>query len=400
MSIDFNSRKSMFASLSAFNYQNSSSSKKRTSGSGQNLFETNSLNNYNKSSISDNLFENLGNKKPPEGILDLIEKLNGNQPVDQTGDKLSDKLNDKLNVPVKDNPAVASGDKVVVIDDFTNTVVDIDGDGVKDLSHGETVARTIESGNDIDVERLNVAEDGSDYLSPNKILSALENIQYRINNGEKIDGVNMSMSVEMSLADLSKEMGINLNKINIDEYGDEIRQYISDNGQNSNGKLSGSNSSEYQFENKVITLVENLAKQGVKITISAGNGGSNTVNLFSFAGGESKLDKNNPLSNIHIVGATNANNKATSYSSAGETDYAQGSLAVNKVDGTSDFNNDGVINASDSGYDWTYDGIPDVFNYEVSSGGSRGKYNGDQVGAIFGTSFAAPTEMRNLILSA
>lgn len=393
MSIDINSRKSIFASLNAINYQNIGNSASSKSVTGQNLF-----NSYNASSIRDNLFEKFGNKKTPDKILDFIDKLNRNQ----SGDKAGDKTSDNLNTPIKDNPAVNSGDKVIVIDDFKNTLIDIDGDSVNDLSHGETVARTIESGNNINVERLNVAEEGDDSLSTDRIISALENIQTRVNNGEKIDGVNMSMAVEKSLTDLSKELGIDLNKINIDDYGDEIRQYISDNSQIQGRKGTGGNSdsSKYSSINDIITLVESLANKGVKVTMASGNGGSNTVNMLSFAGGETKLDKNSPFNNIHIVGATNANNKVTSYSSNGETDYAQGSLAVDKIDGTSDFNSDGVINASDSGYDWTYDGIPDVFNYEVSSGGSRGKYNGDQVGTIFGTSYAAPTEMRNLILSA
>lgn len=237
------------------------------------------------------------------------------------------------------------GSEVLVIDDFSNKEIDIDGDGKNDLTHGDTVTRYI-SQNGKDVESFDVSgKDG--YLDDKKIHDKLGEL---VENPGDTKVVNLSLGAEISLEELSEITGVEITAENFASEKDNIKAAI---------KNDPELAREHGTKLEIVDYIEQLSAKGIQINIAAGNGGDGTVNFLSLAEGE----------NVNIVGATDQNGDEANYSSDGATVYRQGTYDINE---TAD------------GYDINGDGVTDVTDEEVST---KGAGDGNTIG---GTSFAAP----------
>lgn len=220
---------------------------------------------------------------------------------------------------------------IAVIDDFKNKEIDVDGDGINDLSHGEIVSRYAGQNGD-NIQKFDVTtidpKDNQSKLNTDKINKSLETI---LKNPGDITDINLSSEISFSFKDLGKAINVpNLNKDNYKKYLPQIRAAVEE------------GCPEIA---KSIKNLEDLSKKGIHISIAAGNNGEDSFNLLSLAQGD----------NIEIVGATDANNKKTGYTETGSTTFAQGTYDSKKVKGGFDINNDGVA---------------DVKNQEVSGKGN------------------------------
>lgn len=238
-----------------------------------------------------------------------------------------------------------NNDTVLVIDDFTNKEIDVDGDGTADISHGQAVS--VYAGQDgKQVEEKDIS-DGDGGLDEEKINSYLQEI---IDNPGSVKDVNMSFGAEFSIEDLRTIPGCeDLDASNFKEYSEEVKEFLN-NPEEHLEKPDDMSEEDYQAElqsfklqAQMIDKIEQISAQGVNINIAAGNNGKDNINLSSFAEGD----------NINIVGATNNLGDKEGYSASGANTYAQGTY-------------NSVVTAD--GYDINGDGVTDVENDEVSGG--------------------------------
>lgn len=221
----------------------------------------------------------------------------------------------------KDNNIFAKN--VAVVDDYSTK------DQVSNiLSHGELVQSIVEAGGanviqkKIDANANDVDESG--------LLEALNDISRRIDNGEDIDAVNLSLSV----ATLPDYLIENINNIDYNNVSD-LKEYF-------NG------TSWYE----AITTLEDLANKGVSVHLASGNEANdragldgndanktiagyaakgltgtgrsvNAFNLLTLAGSKDNT-------NIHVIGATDKGESATA-SVDNSTDYSNYNELVDKL---------------------------------------------------------------------
>ncbi|MFH0703287.1 MAG: hypothetical protein V2B14_07135 [bacterium] len=256
---------------------------------------------------------------------------------------LSDSSSSKENSKICDSLLGSIFDRksdIAVVDSFGNKNIDVDGDKEPDISHGESITRMIKGKNpDAEVSKF----EGE---SPEDFNKSCEEIADRVKNGEEIDGVNMSLAQEMNIDELAEKTDLPLDKDNLSEYKDEIKQ-----------KMKESDDPKLQTASQEIESIEKITETGTPVYISGGNSGEEGMNLFNLADGTEN------------IGSKNADYSA---SNSLIDKYEKGDYQSKKVSG---------------GYDFTDDGEADVSDSEVSGGTPIDEPY------LSGTSYSSPTAL-------
>jgi hypothetical protein len=221
--------------------------------------------------------------------------------------------------------------RVAVVDDFGAKSVDIDGDAVPDLSHGETVSRIIRGfRRGVEVVPFNLDFEGADTLEDNrnKLATQFQDLFERISaKKERFDAANLSIGSDIAYDEVRFEDGRQLTPGNLAGHSDELVTWAY-------------TSSPYRY--KVLEALDGVLRL-TKLYLAAGNSGDTH---FSF---------NSVLEGQTTVGATSAKGNKLPYSPTNNlvSRYEQGTF--------------GIVKVAD-GFDITGDGIADVMNHEVSGG--------------------------------
>lgn len=210
----------------------------------------------------------------------------------------------------------------VFLDSYSKKELDIDGDGVPDVSHGTLMERiALSQCPSLEVSSFDVMSQGSDYLHLN-LGAALNSLRQFVREGVNVDGVNISLASEASLP---KPDEGNLLK-------------------NRNQFFNGFITHNPDLL-PVLTGIRELINRSIPVYVAAGNSGQQPrlYNVFNLVEGSTN------------VAATDAKGKMAPYSTNNSLTncYEQGSMAVIKVKG---------------GYDITGDGKADIRDDEVSGG--------------------------------
>ncbi|MFH0702506.1 MAG: hypothetical protein V2B14_03070 [bacterium] len=240
----------------------------------------------------------------------------------------------------------SSSPNVAMIDSFDDKTVDIDGDGVADIAHGESTSAMVKS----QCPDANIEE--YDGVTPDSFNSSCEDIADSINNGKKMDGVNISLAQNMDIDELGEKTGLPLDRDNLSEYKDQIKN-----------KMKNSKDPKLQTAYKEIKSIEKITATGTPVYISAGNEGKDSLNLLNLADGATNVGTDHPYS---------ASNDLVNRYEVGNYESRE----------TYDDNGD------PTGYDFTNDYNPDVSMDEVSGGTSK-----KDPYYVAGTSYSAPTAL-------
>ncbi|MBI1858078.1 MAG: hypothetical protein HYR97_03075 [Candidatus Melainabacteria bacterium] len=233
------------------------------------------------------------------------------------------------------------GPSVYVIDDFNKKVVDIDGDSVGCLSHGETVCKII-SGVCPESNITTVEIDGFGDLG--KVRDGLKDILCKVQGGEQIDAINISLGVSLSLEEISEYIPGLTEETLLDNRGNIIdwlkgfydqRDAIED--KIANFKIV--HSRDYSDLKKLVTqkhhsdtyetikVLEQLSGEGVLIYIAGGNEGLARIGNYT------PINPLNLAQGVKNVGAINSNGETTNFSNDSPliTDWARGTFHVQQV---------------------------------------------------------------------
>ena len=241
----------------------------------------------------------------------------------------------------------------------TSNKVDLDGDNIGDMVHGNVVANLIDSvlGDKALITCYDITGDDS------KIISSLKSILSDIQSGKcKYDAVNMSLSQRITYSDLSKILGVKITNDNISQYQTQIRNWL---------KQEVQDDGDYALAGQAVSLIEQIEAAGCDVYISAANctdGTDDEINLFTLA------------QNSSSVGALDTDNKVASFSFNNSLidDWMLGEVEVHKIYNGSSF----------SGFDLNGDGKVDI---DGSYGSDKGKNKKN--GWILGTSFSSPLQL-------
>ncbi len=203
--------------------------------------------------------------------------------------------------------------------------IDVDGDGVHDILHGDFVAKIFELNN------RPLKTYGMKGYGKTSVQGALGDLRYFIRSkqipvpGAIIMAMSHSFSIEKIKIELLRDKKIDLNFSNIHLHSDKIIQAIKDN--------YGDSHMLYSF----FKDVQDLNKLGVPVMVASGNDYSTKVNLASLMGTTS-------------IGARDLNNKVAAYSNENSyvSVYRPGDFIGRKIIGGVDINNDGVADFSQS----------------------------------------------------
>lgn len=247
--------------------------------------------------------------------------------------------------------------KAIVIDDF-NRFLDLNKDKKADISHGRLCSIQIKNYcPSAKIEAYHCR--GGNIIQINK---AVHDVFNRIQSGEKIDAVNISLNVHISIKDLSKITGLNLTRDNIASYKQEIIKRLKQ--PHLKGTVQALTSNVTGFYMKTVDAIETInkiVKSGTAVDIAAGND-KYSVNLLNLA--------------------DSINVGATKYYIP--TEYSGNNSLVNRwEEDLLEFipleNNGKII-----GLDSNKDGIPEILIKELSGNNPPVKTSNR------GTSFAAP----------
>lgn len=213
------------------------------------------------------------------------------------------------------------------MDNFSEKIIDVDGDGVGDMSHGDLSSFFLKSANpDAKIDRYNVA-DANDKISQQNVYAALDQISQK---GDYYTGVNMSLSAETRYE-------------NVSNYGitpDNLKQNTQLIKNDLRGNLYGD----------IINKIEAITGQGTPLFTSSGND-IGIFDLYGFANG---------ITNVAAI--QRAGTEPEEYSKNSMVDmFFNGDLTFNPVlDKNGNF----------TGVDMDGDGKVDVTLKELSSGGN------------------------------
>jgi len=157
---------------------------------------------------------------------------------------------------------------VAVIDDF-DTTLNVDDAKTQSvdktdigLTHGDLVTSIITSGNDDDNNKANDVTvkkyNAGSELKNADILAALEDIQTRINRGEQIDEINMSLSIPLAY----EELGLT-----------DLKNLTTAERESALAVLAQSGNEDLV---EIINKISELSEKGVEIYISSGNEADDT----------------------------------------------------------------------------------------------------------------------------
>ncbi len=292
--------------------------------------------------------------------------------------------------------------------------VDIDGDGIPDISHGRVVEAQLKN-KAITTHRYDIGPLLRKFPEHLAIKMACEDIISKLGNTFPFfDGINFSLRDKAMLRQNQFEASLHLNPlVQIrDHHGPDAtrtlinRQLLKYGYRDdlpkpllSNSKLkplrhhivsplkSQPDASRFLLEKhrsqfETTTRIEDLmlaylyeCQPKPKVTIGGGNEGPDDINIFALAEG------------THIVGATNAKGQITPYSGSRALvhGYAQGTLAVTEV-----HNENGQL----EGYDMNGDGKADISPHEVSGQGSIVK---QYAGHSSNVMLATPNDVKALV---
>lgn len=243
---------------------------------------------------------------------------------------------------------------IAIVDNFSSKIVDVDGDNIPDLSHGEVVERYLKAENPaVIITRFQIDIDTkSGNIDNASLIKALGDVKKQIDSGEKFDGVNMSLAYEIDLDTLK-----DLSPANITKAEPVLRERLF----NSSKKL---NKDQQELKTR-IEAIESITQSDVPVYIAAGNNSVHSYNTLGLAKGTTQVGA------LGICGDTlYARNSDVQY-------YEQGEYIVGPS-----FEGDSEVV---TGYDINEDGIQDVDKNEVSG---KGKY--EYYPTIKGTSFSTP----------
>lgn len=252
----------------------------------------------------------------------------------------------------------SGANRIAIIDNFKGKYVDVDGDKIPDISHGEAVENLFKTKQpNAEIIRYDVGSDtDASQVSTDKLASAYEDLSQRIEGGEKIDGVNMSVSTDTRIGFFNRFTKKPVTAENISKKEDEIK--------NSSGY---DNMSQTTGRKNVLSNMEKVTSQGVPVYVAGGNNGPGYFNEYGLAKGVTQVGGTGLNGNIHPDSADNSDIKK----------YAQGEFEIKSIKDAA-----GKI----TGYDYTGDGKIDLSAEDASSKGAS-----EPKGAkIFGTSFSSP----------
>ncbi|MBI3549610.1 MAG: hypothetical protein HY078_11270 [Elusimicrobia bacterium] len=249
--------------------------------------------------------------------------------------------------------ACRSSDPIVVLDNFAGSTlapyIDVDGDGVADVAHGDLVAALYRAAGKR-VLPLNMAGDGQ----LDTLADLLEPVADAVERGAlRISGINVSQMAAVSAAAIRRDTGLPYGSSDFYARRGEINAAVialmDTHGAPGYGRLS--------------RLFARFHRRGIPILIAAGNGGPAKVSLLSF------------LPGTYPIGALGADGARLRLSAAGSlvAAWRRGEFVLART--------------SDGNVDIDGDGIGD-FDARMLSGRSAKGLGRPRT--ILGTSYAAP----------
>jgi len=266
---------------------------------------------------------------------------------------------------------------VAIIDNYETKTINIDGSGVKDLSHGELVQSIVESTRP-GTKIISINDRTGTNTYKENVITAFNKLAEQIKNGEQIDAVNLSSGDDFPIDGLARETGLPLTPGNISEYRSAIREWIKNpvpsEIANYTPKQKTNIISFYNEKNEILEAIEAVTKKGVKVNISGSNGGPNSLNLNTFAEG------------VDGIGATNYIGEKTSYTPIHSmiTRYRQGTFNVTPIE------ENGIL----KGYDITGSGKVEI---PVSKAGGRVPISDKFTGKIAKELIVSDTEFDDIV---
>jgi hypothetical protein len=225
--------------------------------------------------------------------------------------------------------------RVAVVDYFDHKSIDIDGDQVDDLAHGEVVERFIKAQvPHAEIVRFELHRDAEGNQKPAEIVRQFENLRLRHRSGERFDAVNFSIGNPACFKGTSLGK-TGLTPENIARHRKQFLKMM----QNSQTTLQKT----YTMVDAITRAIWQDGKKVLDVYMAGGNLGRDVFSMYNLAPGSIK------------VRATDAQGKVMSFSADNAllNRNARGVFTVTKASG---------------GYDITGDGVADVFNDEVSGG--------------------------------
>ena len=250
---------------------------------------------------------------------------------------------------------------IYVIDNFEEDSIDVDGDGTKDLTHGELVSELIEA----EDENANVHRVHSESNAEGNT-AAIKDVTERKRNGEDVDAVNLSQGVGINIEEVGQEIGVDLTQENLGEHKEEVMEY-----------LKNSPDPEHRAAYDTILALEELAAEGVDVYVAGGNGGPGNANAYTLADGVKGVGANDELpdgASVQHEGMPEDYEDNDWYSADNDLIDVedQGFYTFTRVEGGYDINGDGVADLEGT----------------FSAGDSIEM--GQRTNGVYGTSFAAP----------
>ncbi|EKE02786.1 MAG: hypothetical protein ACD_20C00331G0002 [uncultured bacterium] len=280
------------------------------------------------------------NKMDPNYAAHIVKNLNPVKAVIENIKMVPDAVSTSIK-SIKDKSAIVQltnfithkKPNVVVVDDYKTKIMDIDGDGISDISHGKMVKTTIKSTHpNAKIINVNVADEKGEIQGLKIIRTFLETAK-RIDKGERVDAINVSIARSFNIDKLAEITGLPLTKGNISNYRNDIRKSIQDfvktfpekikkNPQLKENKSLLADYKDMKSFDLLFRSIEKVNNKGVKVYIAGGNDGADYVNVYNLADGTIN------------VGAINAIGKKTPYSADNQfiTRYVQGSFNSTPVE--------------------------------------------------------------------
>jgi hypothetical protein len=256
-------------------------------------------------------------------------------------------------VDVFGDPAVERGQREL----FATGATDIDGDGLREnIYHGDLVSLYV-GNDDVEILQFPIDESGD---AKEQLLASLQKIGALGEAGEPVDAVMFCWESST----LVSSFGATLRPEGRPAYKETIRRWAA-------------TDENWRLTHAIIRALEDLASDGVLVVTIAGNSGPAWVNTYTFAEG------------VMVVGAIEEDPDGEWATRNGLIDaYAQSSFEVRLV---------GEAERPAFGYDIDEDGIADINLKRGSSHFRRFGNLRETHRVLQGTSFAAPTALKDLL---
>ncbi len=177
--------------------------------------------------------------------------------------------------------------KVVIIDDFVNKE--------EGLNHGQLVKGCLlETCPEAQIETINIGKTkaGRACVNTFKLARDLKDIAKRLNGGERIDAVNLSIRSDFDVPEQYTSFAENPFVIS-PEFKEEIKAEIA------------ANVAEKKAEKEIFKKIKELVKLGkTKIFLSAGSDGPGKVNIYSTINGVTTVGACNSLGRVEKYSST------------------------------------------------------------------------------------------------